>query len=133
MPERPPPPTRAQLVLRRGDQLAVALLLAFGLVAMAGYWARHAWQGDRLIEIDRAPKTRTAYVVDINEAGWPELSQIPGLGETLARRIVDRRAEQGPYRDLDELRDIQGIGPRTLERMRPFLLPIPDRETVAGP
>ena len=56
---------------------------------------------------------------------------MPNIGEQLAKRIVADRAERGPYRDLAELRRVRGIGPKTLESMRPFLLPLPDLETTA--
>lgn len=58
---------------------------------------------------------------------------LPGLGETLAKRIVASRESEGPFRDHDDLRRVRGIGPRTLERIRPYLLPIPEIESVVGP
>ncbi len=77
---------------------------------------------------------RTAqFQVDVNSAGWPELSQLPGIGEALARRIVESREQQGPFADHQELRRVRGIGPRTLERISPFLRPMPQTANVAGP
>jgi competence protein ComEA len=120
-------------VLRRADQVAVAVLVCAGLAMIALYGLRHVGQRNRLIEIDAASRAPPSFIVDINEADWPELTQIPEIGETLARRIVDHRREHGHFRDLDDLTNVSGIGPRTLERIRPFLLPIPDRDMVAGP
>ena len=57
---------------------------------------------------------------------------MPGIGEQLARRIVAERTTGGPFRDWDDLRRVRGIGPRTLEGMRPYLLPMPDWEATAG-
>lgn len=110
----------------------MAVLLACGLAVLAWKWA--AWGGlqGRLIEIDREPPLRAAFIVDINRADWPELAQVPGVGETLARRIVERREQLGPYADNQELLEIQGIGPRTLDRMRPFLRGTPSGAAVAG-
>ena len=54
----------------------------------------------------------------------PELAELPGVGETLARRIVEVRRERGPFADHEDLRRVRGIGPRTLERLRPYLLPM---------
>ncbi len=65
-------------------------------------------------------------------ADWPEFAQLPDIGETLARRIVESRVEQGPYADHDQLLRVRGIGPRTLERMRPYLRPMPEAANVAG-
>ena len=62
-----------------------------------------------------------------------ELANLPGVGSTLARRIVDCRRVGGPFLDHKDLRRrVRGIGPRTLETMRPYLLPMPPGRAVAG-
>jgi competence protein ComEA len=101
-------------------------------VGMGVYWIVAGGPRGELIEIDRARPLTARFRVDVNEAQWPELAEVPGVGETLARRIVDSRHAAGRYADLEDLMRVQGIGPRTLERMRPFLLPMPDRDEVAG-
>lgn len=131
-PPIPQPPTPRRPLLRRADQATVAALLACGLAVLAWKWV--AWGGlqGRLIEIDREPPLRAAFIVDINRADWPELAQVPGVGETLARRIIERREQLGPYSDNQELLAIQGIGPRTLDRMRPYLRSVPSGGAVAA-
>lgn len=118
--------------LRRADQAGVAILALAALVSLAGYWiSRGAFRG-RLIEIDDVPPLSARYEVDINAAGWPEFSQLPGVGETLARRIVESREAGGPFADLDDLRRVRGIGPKTLENMKPYLRPMPSGASTAG-
>jgi competence protein ComEA len=56
---------------------------------------------------------------------------MPNIGEQLAKRIVTDRQEHGPFRDLSELRRVRGIGPKTLEGMKPFLLPLPELDASA--
>jgi len=57
---------------------------------------------------------------------------LPGIGETMARRIVDERLARGAFADRRDLeRRVRGIGPRTLERIRPYLMPMPDVQNVA--
>ena len=85
-----------------------------------------------LIEIDRAAPLTARYLVDVNEADWPELAELPRVGEILARRIVESRGKSGPFVDHDDLLRVPGIGPRTLEQMKPYLWPMPGREEVAG-
>jgi competence protein ComEA len=68
----------------------------------------------------------------INQADWPELAELPEIGPTLARRIVESRESAGPFADHEDLRRVRGIGPLTLERMRPYLLPMPVSGAVAG-
>lgn len=110
------------LWLRRADQGTVAVLIFAALVALAAYSCRQ--QGE-LIEIDRAAPRTAHFQIDINAAAWPEFAQLPEVGETLARRIVESRTADGPFTSLDDLRRVPGIGPRTLERIRPYLIPIP--------
>jgi competence protein ComEA len=58
---------------------------------------------------------------------------MPGIGEALAQRIVEDRAENGPFLELNDLRRVRGIGPVTLEGMKPYLLPMPGiKETAEG-
>jgi competence protein ComEA len=119
-------------LLRRLDQAAVASLVALSLVAMALYWFVNGGHRGELIEIDRAEPLTARYLVDINSAEWPELAELPELGETLARRITESRVAAGPFADHEDLLRVNGIGPRTLELMKPFLLPMPDQDDVAG-
>ena len=120
-------------LLRRMDQAAVAGFTLLALVALAGYWFSHGGASGRLIEIDRAERQAARFTVDLNEADWPELAQIPGVGETIARRIVAMRQERGPFADHEDLRRVRGIGPRTLDRMKPYLTSMPETRSVAGP
>jgi competence protein ComEA len=124
-------PAWPRLVLRRADQAAAALVLAASLATIGLWWL---WQGrirGRLIDIDQAAPVAVDFKIDVNQADWPELALVPDIGEQLARRIVENRRQNGPFRDLDDLRRVRGIGPRTLETMRPFLLPLPDWEATA--
>jgi competence protein ComEA len=125
-------PDAPRWLLRRADQAAVGGLVALALVAMAGWWfVQGGWRG-RLIELEHLPQQTAQFQVDVNAADWPELSQLPGIGEALARRIVESRQQEGPYADHQELRRVRGIGPRTLERIAPFLRPLPETANVAG-
>jgi competence protein ComEA len=99
---------------------------------MGVYWFVQGGHRGELIEIDRAEPLAARFLVDINSAQWPELAELPDVGETLARRIVESRTATGPFGDHDDLLRVNGIGPRTLERLRPYLLPMPDQGAVAG-
>ncbi|RMG02808.1 MAG: helix-hairpin-helix domain-containing protein [Planctomycetota bacterium] len=89
-------------------------------------WFAWANLGDRkTIEFETAPPLSYEFQVDVNEADWPELAQLPGVGETLAKRIVESRDREGRYQHLEDLTRVKGIGPRTLERIRPYLRPLP--------
>ena len=119
-------------LLRRADQAVVATLVVMASVGMAAYWVVQGGPRGGLVEIDQAAPLVARFQVNVNEAEWPELAQLPDVGETLARRIVESRESTGAFGDLNDLRRVRGIGPRTLEAMRPYLLPMPARENVAG-
>ncbi|HUH12108.1 MAG TPA: ComEA family DNA-binding protein [Longimicrobiales bacterium] len=55
--------------------------------------------------------------VDVNRAAPAELETLPGIGPALAGRMVAFRDSAGPFRSLQELARVPGIGPRTLERL----------------
>ncbi len=56
--------------------------------------------------------------VDPNRAGEAELQTLPGIGPALARRILESRRKEGPFRGPEDLLRVRGIGPATLERIR---------------
>lgn len=59
--------------------------------------------------------------LDINEASAEELTALPGIGETLAARIVAYRAENGAFHDIGELREVKGVGDALLEKLTPYI------------
>ncbi len=56
--------------------------------------------------------------LDLNTAGVDELTALPGIGPTIAERIVAYRAETGPFTSVEELTDVEGIGEKKLEEIR---------------
>jgi competence protein ComEA len=120
------------LLLKRMDQAVVAVLVAGALVGVGGYWFAQGGLSGRLIELERAAPQSVAFELDINAADWPELSVLPNIGETLAKRIVESRQADGPFADVDDLQRVRGIGPKTLEQIRPYLRPLPPSGNVAG-
>ncbi len=59
--------------------------------------------------------------VDVNRAGVAELDTLPGIGPSLERRIVDYRQAHGPFRRVEDLLRVPGIGPSKLEQLRPHV------------
>lgn len=60
--------------------------------------------------------------VDINHSPAAEFTILPGIGEVLALRIVADREQRGPFASVDDLRRVPGIGERTLDRIRDFVV-----------
>ena len=123
----PSPPasnTRYAWLLRRADQAVLAVLVLLALAAMGGWWIYQGGPWNRLVEADQAQRRVANFQVDVNTADWPELIQLPGIGDTLAQRIIETRHTAGPFAELDDLRNVKGIGPKIMERIRPHLLPL---------
>lgn len=133
--ERSQPPKAQPWLLRRTDQSALAVAVVVCLAAMSAYWLHHGGLAGRIVDINRAAPLRADFQVDINRGYWFEFAQIPDIGETLGRRIVEERELNGPFLDHADLRRrVRGIGPKTLENMRPYLLPLPPAGTIVdGP
>lgn len=59
--------------------------------------------------------------VNINTAGIAELQSVTGIGPATAKAIVEHRAKFGPFKSIEGLVDVSGIGAKTLEKLRPSL------------
>ena len=65
-----------------------------------------------------AGEATPAQPVDLNRATLAELDALPGVGPTTALAIVTYRDKHGPFRTVDDLTEVQGIGPTRLEHLR---------------
>ena len=65
-----------------------------------------------------APSVNADGDVDLNRAEATDLERLPGVGPVLAQRIVDHRESNGPFRSVEDLLDVPGIGEAKLAQMR---------------
>jgi competence protein ComEA len=122
-------PTEPAPVWPRPAQGAAVLLLLLAL-ALLGW---HAWSAQRW---GCRPTTLEADALlspslDLNQADRVQLLQLPGVGEALAERIEAYRVEHHGFRTVDELRQVRGVGPKVLEKLRPHVyveVPTSDEE-----
>lgn len=59
--------------------------------------------------------------VDVNTAGVEELSGLPGIGPSLAGRLVEERARGGIFRSISDLERVKGIGPAKAALIEPYI------------
>ena len=80
-----------------------------------------------LLALSAAPEARAdtkrppAHPIDLNAATAEELQQVPGIGSSTAKAIVNFRQKSGPFQKIEDLLAIKGISKARLEKMRPFL------------
>lgn len=99
------------MITHRCIALTVLLLLSSWLqpwpVAAKGARSEHV-----------TASTTVAEKVNINTADVHELMKLKGIGRKVAERIVEYRGAHGPFKSPDDLRNVEGIGPRLMEQHR---------------
>ena len=65
--------------------------------------------------------TTPAKLVNLNTATAVELKTLPGIGDVLAGRIVEYRDANGPFRTVDQLREVRGVSAKLVENIRPLV------------
>ena len=127
--DAPAPGSWATLWLTDRDIVVFTGLAATLLVLLVVRWGQLSGWGAQEIEIERLTPLEHRYRLDLNAATWVELAQLENVGETLALRIVEDREVNGPFRTIDDLDRVKGIGPKTLERLRTYVrVSVPDPE-----
>lgn len=118
-------------LLRRSDQAVIACFVCIGLIGLVCWIIRLDGSG-KAIELDRAGQRHASYQIDMNQAEWVEWAELPGVGEGIAHRIIESRDIDGPFTNHEDLMRIKGIGPKTMEKIRPYLLPDPGTKNMVG-
>jgi competence protein ComEA len=65
----------------------------------------------------------TTAPVRLNSATLEQLDELPGVGPSTAQRIIDYRTANGPFKSVDELDSVSGIGPAKLAELRDLVVP----------
>ena len=68
-----------------------------------------------------ARATAPTQVVNVNTATAAQFEALPGIGPSMAQRIVTYREKNGPFKKLEDLMNVQGIGEKSFLKLRPFL------------
>jgi len=112
-------------LLRFDDQRSVAGLLIVGLVVLLS----SRWYGgyERLGEV-ADERAAVKFRLDVNRAEEAELSLLPGIGPTLAGRIIRSRQEEGWFVRPAQLQRVRGVGPRKVQQMSSYLVFYPPAE-----
>lgn len=106
----------------RREQTVVMAVLMVGFAAMMIALIYVGSKHDGLRDIDDTSASQTIrFVVNINEADWFEIAQLPDIGPTMSRRIIAYRDSHGLFQTIDELKAVKGIGEKTFTSMMPHI------------
>ena len=81
-------------------------------------------RGEQVVSAMPTPVASSSPVgalVNVNTADQTTLETIPGIGPVTAAAIIDWRTQVGPFSSIDQLLEVSGIGPATLESIRPYV------------
>lgn len=115
------------LATDRGCGLLMALL-ASGISLAGGM----QWVGATRGEPAGPTAAPTMLLIDANRASVAEWSLLPGIGPVLAERIVRDRRQRGDFSSLQELARVEGVGAKTIEQIKPYLVILPATTAAAG-
>ena len=119
------------MTVSKAEKAALALCAAFVLF-FAGWFAgelrrdeSYTVTSDALFPADATPAPpQSTFVsdvlVDLNTAQLDDLTGLPGIGEAKAQAILDYRREHGPFRRVEDIMQIKGIGEGILQQLEPY-------------
>ncbi len=80
--------------------------------------------GDADMQVEQAASTEASgkALLDINTADAAALESLPDIGPAMAQRIMEYRKAHGPFRDIEQLQDVSGIGAATISALRDLVV-----------
>ena len=115
--------------LTRREQIVVALLVASlvigGAISLWDHFSPEATENFQVVRVAKPPETsleetvpaEPAPKVNMNTAAIKDLERLPRIGPKMAQKIVQWREKNGPFRTLNDLAKIPGIGKKTLSKL----------------
>src|SRR5262245_66437284 len=65
--------------------------------------------------------TKPVTTVNINTATAAELEALPGVGSATAKRIIEYRQKNGPFKKIEDLMNVKGFGEKTFLKLKPLI------------
>ena len=97
----------------------VLIFLAAGLLALGAVLGGKAARRPTAVSVPDDPSLDVR--LDLNTATPVDLETLPGIGTSLAARITAYRKTHGPFRTVDELRQVPGFGEKLVTALRPLV------------
>jgi comEA protein len=92
--------------------VCASALALVALMSVPGFSQSPASRPPQTTAAEKAP------VVNLNTATVADLEKLPGIGARVAARIVEYRTQKGPFKKIEELMNVQGIGEKSFLKLR---------------
>lgn len=105
----------------KNTKIFLSLICAFMMVVFSSNAFAAKKNSTAGVKEGKAVQQVVSKKIDINSASKNQLEQLPGIGPKIAERISTYRKDNGPFKTIDDLLKVKGIGPKMLEKMRPLI------------
>lgn len=100
--------------------LGLMVVFAFLLGSVFVMYAAEPKEKAKAEEKAKASEPAKVAKVDINSASEAELAKIPGIGEKIAKAIVEHRAKE-PFKTIEDIKKVKGIGEKKFEKIKDLI------------
>jgi competence protein ComEA len=80
----------------------------------------------------KASASSSTQTINLNSATVPQLESLPGIGRSMAEKIVEYRQKNGGFKKIEDLMNVQGIGEKSFLRLKPLITVAPSRAERSG-
>ena len=101
---------------RRETIILLLLIVCFIVLNIISYVKKERLKTHHLLYVEEL-----SIEISINEADSHDLESLPGIGPTLAQRIIAYRHEHGSFEALEELKNVRGIGEKLFQKILPYV------------
>jgi competence protein ComEA len=109
------------LGFRLQDRRIMVVLMSGLLFWLTLEWLVVATRRPDPLSVQRGSAFLEKFRLNVNEATWVDWMQLDDIGPALAQRIVTDRSLNGRFSSIEDVARVPGIGPATLDRIRPWL------------